>query len=643
MNAEKNFHFTLGPVQGFVAQARRTRDFWAGSFILSWLAGVAMKAVQEQKGELIVPVPDKNYLAWLEGEEDDKKRPRQGAVPNRFTAIVDSNFKPEEVVESVRQAWRALAETVWDNDLAQHSGQFPATREIWDRQIEGFWEISWVYGEASNLLDRRKNWRTSPTTREPGVKCSVMDGWQELSGVPGPAKPDSLRQKQFWQLLRTLGSKGMTTDLAENEHLCALAFIKRRFARWFHQVTKEMPGGWTLRGWELSTGVPSVMYMAAVHWLEKVIQDETPQRLERLYDAAQQLTQGYGEWHTDIKCIHNAYERRGDRIDRLRRLDGSVFFEHVLENFKLYAERELNQQHVDEMRRALKELTIEPKNPTPFYAILLMDGDSLGSQLSDPDKRGLISAALKRFTDKVSDTVYENNGFLIYAGGDDVMALLPLEDALPCAAALRADYLNAFKEDFTENHSFTLSGAIEYAHVKMPLTRVLSDAHHLLDEVAKDGRGRDAIAVRVWKPGGKALEWAMPWDEALNENDREQVKIVCLANAFAQESRDFSSKFFYKIRARFDLLNPEKEDGAVILQDQDAVKLLAADYLASKAGDRNGKSSLQEAEQRIKPLLKQCRPAFRKIKDGEVKCELGKRLEEDGALLVRFLAHKGVM
>ncbi len=34
--------FTLGPVQGFVAQARRTRDFWAGSFLLSYLTGKAM-------------------------------------------------------------------------------------------------------------------------------------------------------------------------------------------------------------------------------------------------------------------------------------------------------------------------------------------------------------------------------------------------------------------------------------------------------------------------------------------------------------------------------------------------------------------------------------------------------------------------
>ncbi|MBA5248658.1 MAG: hypothetical protein FE834_03865, partial [Gammaproteobacteria bacterium] len=27
-------HFSLGPVQGFIGQARRTRDLWAGSFLL---------------------------------------------------------------------------------------------------------------------------------------------------------------------------------------------------------------------------------------------------------------------------------------------------------------------------------------------------------------------------------------------------------------------------------------------------------------------------------------------------------------------------------------------------------------------------------------------------------------------------------
>jgi len=59
------FHLTLGPVQGFVAQARRSRDFWAGSFILSWLSGVAMSAVRTQGGEIIFPKADENFLAWL--------------------------------------------------------------------------------------------------------------------------------------------------------------------------------------------------------------------------------------------------------------------------------------------------------------------------------------------------------------------------------------------------------------------------------------------------------------------------------------------------------------------------------------------------------------------------------------------------
>ncbi|MEZ5592420.1 MAG: hypothetical protein R3F53_17635 [Gammaproteobacteria bacterium] len=91
----------------------------------------------------------------------------------------------------------------------------------------------------------------------------VMEGWQELSGVPGPLKPEVLQLEQFWQLLRETGQKGMQTDLAENEHLCAIAFVKRRFARYFETVQASMPNGWTVQGWKLPTGVPSVQYLAA--------------------------------------------------------------------------------------------------------------------------------------------------------------------------------------------------------------------------------------------------------------------------------------------------------------------------------------------------------------------------------------------
>ena len=62
------FHFSLGPVQAFVAQARRTRDYWAGSFLLSFLSSVAMKETIAQGGTILFPVADEDYLAWLTGQ-----------------------------------------------------------------------------------------------------------------------------------------------------------------------------------------------------------------------------------------------------------------------------------------------------------------------------------------------------------------------------------------------------------------------------------------------------------------------------------------------------------------------------------------------------------------------------------------------
>jgi CRISPR-associated protein Cmr2 len=125
----------------------------------------------------------------------------------------------------------------------------------------------------------------------------------------------------------------------------------------------------------------------------------------------------------------------------------------------LLNEKEENQAAAKEVLAALKN--IETK-PSPFYAILLMDGDSLGKYMRFTKKQPKISDALKKFTDKVNDIVYQNNGFLIYAGGDDVLAILPLEDALSCAKDLRDEYLEAFKGSDINS---SLSGAIEYAHI----------------------------------------------------------------------------------------------------------------------------------------------------------------------------------
>ncbi len=124
----KYLHFTLGPVQSFVGQARRTRDYWAGSFILAYLAGQAIDAVQEREGKVIFPARK------IGKEEDDplllaikkvKKRgsiedgPHIATLPNRFMAQVPPEFDPTICTQAINKAWSKIAATVRDKALEE--------------------------------------------------------------------------------------------------------------------------------------------------------------------------------------------------------------------------------------------------------------------------------------------------------------------------------------------------------------------------------------------------------------------------------------------------------------------------------------------------------------------------------------------
>lgn len=652
--AEQYFHFTLGPVQGFVAQARRTRDFWAGSFLLSWLSGVAMNEVKRQGGEISFPLPAADYLAWIAGNEPAGEPPRQGGIPNRFKAFsakVPKDFDGAQVAATIRDAWWALAEHVWQKDEleAVATGH---TRAIWTRQHSQFWEISWAITNdpaASALLDQRKNWRAHFPPPEGGVKCMVMDGYQELSGAERPGLEINRRPtplKQFWQALRSSGVRGMQTDLAEGEHLCALAYVKRRFVRHFASFTASLASGLQVSGWPLAAGMPSVSYLAAVHWLEQLVRAGSDDALRPILAAALAVNPGRDEWDTRIRCLEQACADDAQGVRRqLLSLDGNLFFDHVQDHASEYGYAAPAMAQLQQALRQFRHEHAGFNEPlSPFYAVLLMDGDSLGVHMSDLSKQQPISTALNAFTSRVPEVVAQHNGFLIYAGGDDVLALLPLEDAMPCAAAVRAAYLECFRPYPAITTS--ISAAIEFAHVKLPLTKVLSDAHHLLDEVAKDGAGRDALAVRVWKPGGLALEWAQPWAVALDASGESIIGqlVADFRDGQARYGSAFSNKFFYKIGERFTLLNPRKKpDGEYdtpILDDAQACSLLAVDF---KNSAENRPLGMTEAENIIRPLLAQCRAVRRDQSQADpARWPRSGLLTADGALLVRFLAQKGV-
>src|SRR5690349_13716188 len=90
------FLFTIGPVQDFIAAARRTRDLWAGSQLLSELSRTAAKALRDDyDAQLIFPAPSKQG-----------KELKDHDVVNRILVSLTTLEKPEIVGEKIEQAVR---------------------------------------------------------------------------------------------------------------------------------------------------------------------------------------------------------------------------------------------------------------------------------------------------------------------------------------------------------------------------------------------------------------------------------------------------------------------------------------------------------------------------------------------------------
>ena len=186
MMEEKLLHFSLGPVQDFVAQARKTRDFWAGSFILSYLSGKAILEILKNKGWLVMPQlevqgdnPD-DLLAALQRVEQGESitnGPAVPTLPNRFMAKVPAGFDPRLCVEAVEKSWKKIAGAVWQNYLSPVADYGRDTAQIWERQVNNFWEIAWAVGEDSALLDYVKTGEPSAPV-EPGT-VQLMGNLQE--------------------------------------------------------------------------------------------------------------------------------------------------------------------------------------------------------------------------------------------------------------------------------------------------------------------------------------------------------------------------------------------------------------------------------------------------------------------------------
>lgn len=604
--------FTLGPVQGFVAQARRTKDFWAGSFILSYLTGQAMMAVIRSGGKIIFPAvadvsgisdPLLQAISRQEGVEFTEPFPMIGSLPNRFTAKVPDGFSGADCVEAVNATWRGIADQVWDKYISLVADYGNGTEEIWQRQVSSFWDMSWVMGEQSDLLDRRKNWRSFIPADEPGDKCTLMDNYQELSGYL--RKYDRESQKKFWD---ELGKSVSGVELHTDERLCAIALIKRLFPRIFKQ------GG---------ISFPSTSYLSAVPWLAGLIKDEGERKKAVTFGKeARQVLKG-----KEDPLLFFQKDEVGELWEFLS-LEGTCYFSSTLGNDNLWdPSTSAHRKQLLKLQRDFKD------EPSPFYALLLMDGDRLGALLSgkgDEEKKA-ISKAVHMFSSQVNNTVKNYNGLTVYAGGDDVLALLPLDQALPAVAQLRKAYEYAF-QNCSERENATISAAIVYAHHHAPLKQVIARAHQILDEEAKEKSGRDALAITVWKTGGAVINWAAPWELLEKGGGTVAVDDLIIKLLTALDDSKLTNSWIYNIRKVFQ--NPLGSDFTVP-KDINITKLLIAELMRS----REVILTRVQAEDVVNDLLTLCCAQWRDSKKTVRRDD--SRFSLDGALLVKFLVTKG--
>ena len=636
--ADRILHVSIGPVQGFVAQARRTRDLWAGSFLLSWLTGQLMATVLRQEGRVLFPgvgterEPEDAMLAAILGRPLSRERqPSIGTLPNRFKASVAETFDPEAMADEARRKWRELAESVWRGFVASAAGRGRGTRTIWERQIDGFWEIRWVMGAKPDdgsdgaWLDARKNWRSHWPPTEGGDHCTAMGDWQELSGCVRSRE----RQKQdaFWSALRR---KTGRLDLRDDERLCATALVKRLFPNRGQELERVI-------GWRIGTANwPSTAYMAAVPWLTHLASD--PARCAALRTYVDTVRDAVDDRTFAKLCGERAVRLPGlEPLGKDADLDGNLFLEAALANPRatpLNDEKALESEAEDDaqaalrarLSKALAELGKEAGDPAqPFYALLLMDGDRLGKLLREKDGRP-VSGALKSFVGRVPDIMRENNGVTVYAGGDDVLAMLPTDRAVDCAIALREAYGEAFKnlslgEGKDAGTQATASAAVVFAHYRNPLREVLRLVHDELDSTAKAGNGRDSLALAVMSDGSVNHRWVGRFG-ALPK------ALVELRDAIAKDDQRqrYSASFFYRLRERYGAMLAEFEP-----DDQRAV--VVAEYV--KGSPPRDDDDRKRAETAVDVLLTACRTQRGDEAAGnDASCQLA------GVFIARFLAEK---
>jgi CRISPR-associated protein Cmr2 len=597
---------SIGPVQGYIQQARRTQDLFAGSRLLSLLAETAIDAITSGLQS------EQEYFVYPNRKPKSKgSAPNNRSTPNRFLFRCDSS-NAKKLAEAARTAvykrWNEISTSTkrYLSKPTATSDEVFISDEIWTRQagseespapwIEIHYVISEVVqGEAykvanaklNRLLAARKLFRNFSLPPEPGFKCSVT-GEHEALHSQSSGKATNEQVREYWDRLR--GELPNKAILSEGERLCALSAIKR-FA---HEADQDLK----------IERFPSTSSIAAAPFRKQVLEQwgKAEAFVRNYLSALKSLVGNAFLFYTEGGVNNQEHFPHLKQVIRDRQLspsvtltqfmsmDGDFFYEEALQGAAL--KEYVPHVRVDPAKqnialKALHELyEAVDARPSSYLAVLAMDGDGMGKivqnfRLTSQDPTTLEESGFQEDTqhtalsetlaDFAENAVYQSierdvPGRVIYAGGDDLLAMLPLENACATAETIRKAFAKALSEaGFGDRHMSAGIAIVHRTHALQDAIQAAKAAEH----DAKHTLGRDAFAVRVLRRSGEEQHGGAKWD-ANRIPTLDLLERIRSAMVGTTDNKQLSMGIPYDMEAFLYALvepKPDENSGAIITTD----------------------------------------------------------------------------
>lgn len=347
---------SIGPVQGFIASARRSRDLWSGSWLLSEMAKAAAKSLFEAGAQMVFPFVDETTKDRLEPCD---RMDNNFSVGNKIQVQVEAadDAAVRDLVEQAKAAAQARFETIARQArqvLQERQDLNAALRdEIWQMQLDDYLEIqaAWAQITEKGYSDASQRAASALAARKATrdfTPAHAADAWDKRFMLP----KSSLDGARETVLLEKANGDADLSDVArrklglsQSEQLDCAGIVKRL-------------GG-------NSEQFTPVTRVASDAWLQGLPEDE----LSNLCNAYEPLI-----------ALNLATRVKGNQgIYADFPFDGQLLYRNQLD-----AALSDNKNSADALRKLLDILNpIWHKygEPCSYWVMLLADGDRMGELL----------------------------------------------------------------------------------------------------------------------------------------------------------------------------------------------------------------------------------------------------------------------